>query len=231
MWFNTEEWKRVSLCSKLLNFSFFIGIHILWFCVYVAAYKTDINVDSIVQISGSISVAIGAKNVFVRLYHFNIFRDRLTTFTRSINEKVRQVKLTANQEQIRIWNNYYLIMVWSPWILSLLIAVFSLGLVAYSIVTHHHFLVMWLPFERPSFGLLWWLELAFQEAIIYCTVTYFAGMEAITIDCLLQLAFMYRVNNDRLVQLSAKDPQCESKLVAICRDLVDLKMYANLRFT
>lgn len=195
----------------------------MWASFFLAALKIDVTMDTIVQFFGPISMAIGGLNMDIRMYEFARLRHRVTNLTAKINEKVCLSKLMATKTQIRDWNYLYLILIWITLIILVIAGSFSFSMTIFSVVTGEHYAPMWLPFARPSFGLYWWLELMFQQTIFLFVGAGYTGMETLFLDCVLQLSFIYHVNNERLLYLSGRDPECASKLVNICRELVDLK--------
>lgn len=182
----------------------------------------DINLDSMARICGSISISFGGLILWYRVYDHGMKRDLITNLTRAINVKVLYAKKSLDQEEIRDWNFKYVLMFWAVIFFNVSLSSYYLSLIVWSIYYGEHYLGMALPFNRPSYGLAWTLELVFQETVVLFAVSSYTFCESIFVDCILQLAFLYSLECKKLRELDAKDPLCEDKIVGTFKEFLEL---------
>lgn len=179
--------------------------------------------DNFVQVVGSLSVWIGGTITSMRIVENYRHRERLTNILLVINIKVQSSRLVASPERVLESNRIFFIMTWATIFGIFLSVAFSFTLTIKSIFTEQLYFSLALPFDRPTFSWKWWCEAFFiQLVIIYCGLL-FSLMEGMLLDLCLQLAFLFRVEFDKIRALSSSDPQCTWKLKASIEELVHLK--------
>lgn len=179
--------------------------------------------DNFVQVVGALSVWIGGTITSMRIVEHYRHRQRLTDILQAINIKVQSSRLVASPERILKNNRIFCIIAWATIFGVFVIAVFSCTLTIKSVFTEQQYFSLALPFVRPTFSWKWWCEAFFIQIVIFYCGLFFSVMEGIVLDMCLQLAFLFRVEFDKIQALSSSDPHCMWKLKASIEELVQLK--------
>lgn len=222
-WFNVTQWKDATVADKILHIMLWISMFVLWTSLITKSLQQDINLDSIARICETLSISFGGLINWYRVFDHGRQRQLMTKVVATINEKVLSAKRSLDQEEIRNWNLQYVLLFWSIGLFYISLSGYFLSLIFWSFYHGEHYYKMALPFERPSYGLLWTLELIVQETVLVFAVCSYTFCEGIVVDCILQLTFLYNIECQKLRNVQANDPQCEKSIVAVFKELLELK--------
>lgn len=212
-----------SFTQKLLHCLISVSVWLFWGLVGLELTKTDVNHENFVQVCGTLSLLLGASLTDLRIVENWRHRTRLTVLLDSINTKYQVSSSAATRDRILESNKLFLLISWATIGGMVSVYVISFLFACYAVVTGEQYFTMALPVERAPYSAVWWCGVVINFCVTgYCGV-FFTLMEAMFMDLCLQLAFLFAVEYDQLLNLPPTDVTCTQKLVAIVAELEELK--------
>lgn len=223
VWFNVSDWKQASAVKRNVHYLISASVWLLWILVALELTRIEITRDNFVQVCGTVSFIMGGIITCLRIVENWRHRGRMTSLLDTINMKVRRSRIVASHQRNLESNHLFLLLSITTIGAMNLSCGFCLAIFFKSAFTGERYFTLALPVEREPYSIIWWMEVLFiLFGKIYCSILY-ANLDSILIDPCLQLAFLFRVEYDKILTLSPKDESITNKFVAIIEELVKLK--------
>lgn len=184
--------------------------------------EQELTIDNIPQICGGVSLAIGATVSIAKIIEMWRQRRLLTLVLERVNNKVNESRFVAKRDRNQRSNELHLSITYLTIIQLTLTLAFSLFMTLYSLITGEFYFTMALPWQRISYSFSWWCEFFYIEIHLLFYSLFFPLIEGILIDTALQIPHLFRVQHDTLLSLSANDPNCDKKIIAVASELLVL---------
>lgn len=166
----------------------------------LAIHVTQISVtkENFVDWTNSLGFVLSGTATCLRLYLNSKNRAKISKALYKINEKVKEVKGDCSAELLLQRRLQYLSLSWIC-IAGIVVGFFLCTVSAcYSLYSGHQFMELW---ESEEFSWGWWSNIVFTEATLLYAVIYYTLSDALAIDCALQLAFLYRVQFEKVSKI------------------------------
>lgn len=185
--------------------------------------RDPITMDNFVPAISVLSICIGVPTFGVRFVDNWRNREKITTLLRTINGRVQESrKVASDQLQGELLGQYKLAIV------AILTAIFLgvffvVSMVILYLITGNLYFVLIPPEVFSGIGIGYWLQMVCSSVVVMYCMTFYALFDGMWLDCVLQLTFLYRVQYERLTNLSGCDSSVKSQLIAVFKELEALK--------
>lgn len=224
VWFSVRDWKAATKLNVALYFLLAGLVYLFWILVAVEmSHHKEISMDNFVEICRSISLVCGGSITSMKIVENYRHRQRITLLIDTINKRVKLARLVASPRRIQESNNLFLFVAWCVFGCFCNAVVFCLSIMAYCVYTGNQYLDIYLPVEVASYSWIWWGQAVYFLWLSIQSFLIVSFMDAMLIDLALQLAFLFRVEYDRLLTLSGTAEVHERTFVEVARVLVELK--------
>lgn len=224
VWYNVEDFKKISLANKVIHVALICSVGILWGLVGVKISRIPFGLDTIAFICKIGSMVLGGSLSVLRCVEGWRNREKITRFLGDLNHKVQRARAKASEKRLKENLTLHIYMAWAVIGAILALAEMYIMVFIYTIYTAKFEYEMALPVEMPPYSLPWWINILFSLVVMsYCAFLY-AIYDGIFMDAIIQLAFLYQVEYDRLGTISGSDAEVKRTLVSIYCELRELKV-------
>ena len=148
-------------------------------------------------------------------------RDKITKVVNRINEKVKVTKKESSEGLLQERRTNHLILVcvtvFGP-LMGVFYLVFSS---AFAILTKHQLMELW-ACEFNTWP--WWFNLIYSEVVLLFCSNYYTQSDGQGLDCPLQLAFLYKVQYEKILGIYEDDHHLATlQLISVAKELEILR--------
>lgn len=228
IWSNTEDFQKASRSAIFIHI-FLILTHILQYSLLLLEVtRSPVTRDNLVEKCNNFAIAMGGAICTLRVLGDSWQRDKLTALVKSINEKVEVARQIASPELLQVHLKQYVLVSLIIVVVGIFLGLsFVLVITLYNIITADMFFKLALPYERLPYSFGWWFEMLYSDYSIVFGFVLYSQKEGMLLDCALQIAFLYRVQYDKLRSLSGTERGVKSAFIAACNELNDLQRYGR----
>lgn len=218
---NKDDSKKSTLCGNFFHVSlvFFVTLHFVFMMLHMI--RTPITKENLVSVCNYLGLLLGASNsccvMIINLWKCN----KLTAIVQAINKKVILARANATQELSSERIYAHLVLSWFIIIGIIMGCVFTIVIFFYSCITGVQYIVLW---DSPQYSWSWWTSVVYTEVSCFYCFFHFSFCDNQVLDCIIQLAFLYRVEYNKFKYISTTDERlARDQLVEIYKELVALK--------
>lgn len=224
VWYNVEDFKRLSVRDKAIHLSLIFLTAMNWFLIGVNISTIPVNLENTAAICKPGSFAIGGFQSVLRFIQCWRHREKLTQILKIINQKVQVARRVATEERLKENLKLHIHMAWATITGIILLTAMYIMRLIYTIWTADYEFKMALPFEVVPYSASWWIEVAVNQVVLWFCAFLYTIFEGLFMDAVIQLAFLHRVQYDRLRNLSSSRAPVKGTLISIYRELEELKL-------
>lgn len=223
VWYNVEDFKKLSLVNRVIHVAFICSVGIHWGLIGVNICMIPVNLESIAFICKIGSMVLGGSLSVMRCVEGWRNREKITRFLKDINHKVQRAREVASEKRLKENLTLHVYLAWAVIVaIGALTAMYIMGLI-YTIYTAEFEFEMALPVEMPPYSLAWWINILFSLLVMWYCAFLYTIFDGIYMDAIIQLAFLYQVEYDRLKTIRGSDAEVKRTLVSIFCELRELK--------
>lgn len=224
LWYNVEEYKKVTLPKKVLHYGIYIVIFIHYFLMCLDMKNVEINVKSLPKLLTSLSLMYGGFMVLLRWLSCIRHREKLDYVLRTLNEKFLAAIPICEKETLQTYNKYHVVLSGMVGFVCYWLSFYFFVLVViYSLATGEPYLKLLMPYPDPKYSATWWFEVFFNAVVLVYSVPSFALLEGTLVDIAMQIHFLHRVQYERLQAITATTENVNDILRSFFREIQDLR--------
>lgn len=223
VWYNFDEFKKLPVTKKIIHVLVMVGSFVYWMLVGVKVSELPLVKENIGIICKPMSMVLGGCISAVRCIEAWRHREATTCILETINRKTNLARKTALPERLQENLKLHIYLSWSIITAITFLALMFIVLTTYTINTADFELEIYVPYDVAAYSATWWAEVAYNGVItIYCSIMY-TILEGISMDTIIQLTFLHRVQYDRLTTISGSDAEVKQTFISIYQELKELK--------
>lgn len=224
IWFNSEDFRAASQFTKVIPVLLLIALMLEANLVIANTLQQPITSNNLSEVFDHGSLFVGSTIIFVKFIESWRHRVGLTRMLKEINDKVKEARRKATKEQLRTNLKVQALFCVGTVVALVIIQILTFLMVVYAIVTEQPYLKWALPLKRRPFGVLWWSEVLIGNMVLTIGNLQYTFLDGQMMDSICNLAFLFRVQYERLTILSANDEDTNIKEIFadICGELLDL---------
>ena len=221
VWFNTSEFKKTSLANRLVHLTLMALVYVAYILVVYHTVSNPVTQENLIDVCMNIGMFVGGSTCWIRFILNWRNREKITNVVASINDKVQLAKEECNPAMLENWRYNYWMLFRVAAIAYAMAFALSVVVLVYPILSGNHILVMW---TSEFHSLSWWGHVALASTItLYCS-TYYNLSDVQAMDCVLQLAFLYRVEYEKIPRISTNEESARTQIINLYKELLSLKM-------
>lgn len=220
VWRTEESWKEMTVKERIIQYALMVNLYTFWFLVNVHLVNSE-KIDW--ELFAAAAVAWGGSACTWRFTLYFWKRKKLTGFLKLLDAKVQVARKEASPERLKKELKIYVFLIWIIAFSLSNIVVWLLFSSFYTIFFNQFMYKMALPFESPHFSFVWWAEIVVNNIATFSCIMIQNSFEVMTMDSLIQMAFLYRVQYEKIRSLSGTDAHIKRQICEICRELGSIK--------
>lgn len=153
-------------------------------------------------------------------------RERLSILLETVTKKVELSQREASPERKAEANNLFLLLSWATIVVLAGGFLLSTPIVIYDVFTGERYIQLAFPKafgEVTPYSTPWWIECGYTLYIFIISNLNYTTIDAILLDAILQVGWLFQIQYDKLENLIPTDEQLNVKFGKVVAELVELK--------
>lgn len=191
------------------------------FLIFVELTRTQVTLENIAEFFNNASLVIGSAICILRIALNWTGRAKISALLFDLNVKFKVASKECDANVLQYYLDSYLILSWVVIITVGGLNLFSALTLFYSFATGKAYFKLYTPFEEEPYGLLWWSEIVFSGVSAAYCFTFFSFVHCQLMDCGILLAFLHKVQNEKLKSELVK--MSKDQVRSVFMELIELK--------
>lgn len=224
-WYNQEDYDNAKLSIKIIHYMLKFLVAIVWTLIVLDISWKSLSLVQITKMCDAISLVLGGSITVIRFYEHSKDRKLLSNLIKEINQRVCLAKVTATRNVLSQNVKLYVLLATTICVEMCLQLCLNVTIFLYSVSTGECYLKIFLPVERSSYSIIWWIEVLSLEVVVIYSNIFYTFMDALLIDCAIQLTFLYRVEYDNWRDLCSSEELLSLNVQSMANNVEDLQKY------